>query len=101
MPVAIGAAYVVLFLAKLSHNITALGWNPSVASAFVMPETLVRTGAGGHTVMGSSPQWASLWFGLLTAKLPFHRELWGVAPTLDFFATALIVGWSVSQLANR
>lgn len=100
-PVAIGLAYVVLFLVKLSHNITALGWSPSVASAYVMPETLVRTGAGGHTVMGSSPQWASLWFGLLTANLPFHRDLWSVAPTLDFVATALIVGWSVSQLANR
>ncbi len=101
VPLAVAAGYLVLFLVRLPRNITALGWNPSVASAFVMPETLVDTGSGGHTVMGSSPQWVSLWFGLLTAKLPLHRELWGVAPTLCFIATALIVGWSVAQLANR
>jgi hypothetical protein len=97
----IAAAYIVLFLIKLPHNIAALGWSPSVASAYVMPETLVNTGTGGHTVMGSSPQWVSLWFGLLTAKLPLHRELWDIAPTLDLLATALIVGWSVVRLASR
>src|ERR1035438_755571 len=66
-----------------------------------MPETLVRTGTGGQTVMASAGQWVPLWFGLLTARLPLHRELGGIAPTLDFVATALIVGWSVSQLAER
>ncbi len=101
VPFAIAAGYLVVFAAQLPHNLAALAWNPSVGSAYVMPETLVETGTGGHTVMGSSPQWASLWFGLLTAKLPLHRELWSVAPTLLFFITALIVGWSVQQLAGR
>jgi hypothetical protein len=98
---AVAGAYIVLFLVRLSHNLNALGWSPSTASAFVMPETLVKTGPGGHTVMGSSPQWASLWFGLLTAWLPLHRELWSIAPTLMFVLTACIVGWSVDQLAGR
>jgi len=97
---AIAAAYLVLFVVKLPHNVTALGWNPDVASAFVLPETLVRTGTGGHTVLASAGQWVPLWFGLLTASLPLHRELWGIAPTLDFLASALIVGWSVKQLAG-
>jgi hypothetical protein len=101
IPLTIATIYLVLFVVLLPRNVTGLGWDPSVASAFVLPETLVNTGSGGHTVMGSSPQWVSLWFGLLTAKLPLHRELWGVAPTLMILVTALIVGWSVAQLAGR
>jgi hypothetical protein len=98
---AIAAAYLALFVVKLPHDITALGWNPDVGSAFVLPETLVETGPGGHTVLASAGQWVLLWFGLLTARLPLHRELWGIAPTLLFVTSAFIVGWSVSQLAGR
>ena len=60
VPLAIAASYLVLFLVKLPHNVTALGWNPDVGSAFVLPETLVRTGTGGHTVMVSAGQWVPL-----------------------------------------
>jgi hypothetical protein len=101
IPFAIATAYLVLFVVKLPHDVNALGWNPDVGSAFVMPETLVNTGTGGHTVLASAGQWVLLWFGLLTAKLPLHRELWGVAPTLLFVMSALTVGWSVSRLADR
>jgi hypothetical protein len=99
--IAIAIAYVIVFVLSLSHNLTRLAWNPSVSSAFTMSETLVKTGSGGATAMGSTPQWASLWFGLVTATLPLHRPLWEVAPTLLFLATSLIVGWSVLQLAGR
>jgi hypothetical protein len=97
----VGAIYLVVFVVRLPHTILELHWNPDFVSGLTMPETLVRTGTSGHTVSGSSGQWVSLWFGLLTAKLPLHRQLWGVAPTLLFLATALIVGWSVAQVANR
>jgi hypothetical protein len=98
---AIAAAYVVVFLIDLPHNITALSWDSDYASEFTIPETLVKTGTGGNMVMASSGQWVALWFGLLTANLPLHRELWGLAPTILFLITALTVGWSVSQLAGR
>jgi hypothetical protein len=101
VPLAIAAAYLLVFIVQLPRNIADLGWDSSVGSAFVMPETLVKTGAGGFTVMGSTGQWAALWFGLVTAGLPLHRQLWGVAPTLLFVATPLTVAWSVSCVANR
>src|ERR1700683_2024427 len=97
----IAAAYAIVFVVLLARNITQLAWNSDYASAFTIPETLVRTGTGGHTLMASSGQWVSLWFGLLTATLPLHRELWGIAPTLLFLASALAVGWSVSRVASR
>jgi hypothetical protein len=101
IPLAIAASYLILFVVRIPHNVTALGWDPDVGSAFVMPETLVKTGPGEGTVLASAGQWVPLWFGLLTARLPLHRELWGIAPTFLFIATAVIVGWSVAQLADR
>jgi hypothetical protein len=97
----LAAAYVIVFLVQLPRNITELGWNASTGSGFVMSETLVKTGTGGFTVMGSTGQWILLWFGLLTAGLPLHRELWGIAPTLTFVVTGPIVAWSVAQVAGR
>lgn len=101
IPATIAAAYIVMFVAKFSHNVTALNWDPDVGSALLLPETLVKTGTGGHTVLASAGQWVPLWFGLLTARLPLHRQLWEVTPTLLFITSALIVGWSVTQVANR
>jgi hypothetical protein len=101
IPLAIAAVYIVVFVTQIPHNVTAVTWDPDYASGFTIPETLVHSGTGGHTVIASSGQWVPLWFGLLTATLPLHRELWDLAPTLLFLATALIVGWSVAQVATR
>lgn len=101
IPIAIAAAYLVVFLVQLPHNVVSLTWDSDYASGYTIPETLVKTGTGGDMMMGSTGQWVPLWFGLLTATLPLHRELWDVAPTLLFFVSALVVGWSVSQLADR
>jgi hypothetical protein len=98
---AIAGVYLIVFVVQLPRNLEQLGWDPSVGSGYVMSETLVKTGTGGFTVMGSTGQWVSLWFGLLTAGLPLHRQLWGIAPTLSFLATALIIGWSVARVADR
>jgi hypothetical protein len=101
IPLALSAVYLIVFVVQLPRNITELAWDSDYASGFTLPETLVRTGPGGHTLLSSAGQWVSLWFGLLTARLPLHRELWGIAPTVLFIASALIVGWSVAQVANR
>jgi hypothetical protein len=101
IPLAIAVAYLAVFVVQLPHNIREVAWGSDYASGFTMPETLVRTGTSGNTVISSSGQWVSLWFGLLTARLPLHRQLWGAAPTLLFVTTALTVAWSVAQVANR
>jgi len=101
IPLAIAVAYAIVFAVQLPHNVAELAWSGDYASGFTVPETLVRTGNGGHIVMGSAAAWVPLWFGLLTARLPLHRELWELAPTILFVVTALTVGWSVSQVAGR
>jgi hypothetical protein len=101
IPLAIAAAYLIVFIVRLPHNITGVTWDSDYASEFTVAETIVRTGTDGNTVTASSGQWVGLWFGLLTAWLPLHRELWSIAPTLLFVATAFTVGWSVAQISVR
>lgn len=101
IPFAIASAYVVVFIARFPHNLSEITWDADYSAYFVMFETFARTGPAGHTVISSSGQWVTLWFGMLTAKLPLHRELWSIAPTLALVATALVVGWSVAQISIR
>src|SRR5580700_2237290 len=101
IPFCFAAAYVVVFLVQLPHNLWVIGWNSDYSSDFTMPTTLVQAGTGGGTVLGTAGGYLALWVGLLTAKLPLHRELWEIAPTALFIGTALTVGWSVAQVADR
>ncbi len=101
IPFVFAAAYFVVFIAQLPHNLWVIGWNSDYASGFTIPATLVETGTGGHTVLSTTGAYLPLWFGLLTATLPLHRELWELAPTGLFLLTALAVGWSVAQIASR
>jgi hypothetical protein len=101
LPLTIAAAYVVLFIVQLPRNVVDLAWSSDYATAFTIPETVAHTGTGGDTIITSGGQWLPLLFGVLTAKLPLHRQLWEVAPTLLLLLTALIVGWSVAQVADR
>jgi len=97
----LAALYFAIFAAKFTDNVGALDWISDYASGFTVTTTLAKTGSGGHTVISTTGAWVPLWFGLLTAKLPFHRQLWEAAPTAVFFLTALTIGWSVGQLAGR
>jgi hypothetical protein len=101
IPFAVATVYLVVFVAQLPHNLWVLWWNSDYTSGFTVPEAIVRTGTGGNTVLGTTGGYIQLWFGLLTANLPLHRELWEIGPTVVFIATALTVGWSVAQVANR
>jgi hypothetical protein len=101
VPFALAAVYGLVFLLQLQHNIREIAWSSDYSSAFTIAETVARSGTGGHTVLSGSGQWVSLWFGLLTARLPFHHELWGLAPTLSFICAASLLGWSLAQLTTR
>jgi hypothetical protein len=97
----IAAVYIVVFVLQLPRNIGQLGWVSDFASCFILPETLVKSGTGGHTLLSTTGAYLPLWFGLLTAKLPLHRQLWEIGPTLLLLASALTIGWSVAQVACR
>jgi len=97
----LAGAYLVVFVVQLPHNLGDLGWVSDYVSGFVISQTVVDTGTGGHTLLSTTGAYLPLWFGLLTAHWPLHRQIWELAPTLLFLASALTVGWSVAQVADR
>jgi hypothetical protein len=100
-PLGLAAAYFVLFLARLPQNIVDVLWDSDYASGFTLTQSVAQAGDGGHTVISTTGAYLPLWFGLLTAHLPFHRQLWEIAPTLLSAVTALTIGWSVARVASR
>ncbi len=101
IPLGIAVLYLVVFVVKLPHNLKEILWIGDYSTPFTMIETIARDGAGAHTMFGTSGQFVPTWYGLLTAYLPLHRELWEITPTLTFLAMALLVGWCVAQLSDR
>lgn len=98
---ALAVIYFALFVLRFAGNIAALDWVSDYSSGFLLAETLVKTGTGGNTVISTTGAYAPLWFGLLTAHLPLHRQLWEIMPAVLFVGTALTIGWSVAQVAGR
>jgi hypothetical protein len=99
---AFAVVYLVYFFAHLHTSIFSLLWNSDFAGGFTLPETLIHTGSGGNTVISTTGAWADLWYGLLTAHLGFHRQLWEISPAILFAITGLVLGrgvWRVSNLA--
>ncbi len=101
LPCGIAVVYLGIFVTRLPHIIWELGWSSDYASGFTVPEAVVKDGTGGHTVLGTSGLYVPLWFGLLTARLPLHRQLWEMAPTSLFIGSALTIGWSLARIATR
>ena len=102
VPCGIAAVDPCVFVARLPHNIWSTWMEQRLRLWLYRAHNSRRhTGTGGHTVLGTYGSYVALWFGLLTARLPLHRELWELAPTALFIATALTIGWSVTQVATR
>jgi hypothetical protein len=100
VPLIIAAAYLVVFLLQLQHNLVALTWNSDVASAFTLPETLVRTGTGGHTVLASTGSYIPLWFELFGGYLGGQRAT-GELQSLLGIAVDVVVGVALLALSVR
>jgi hypothetical protein len=96
----LAAVYVVLLIVRFPQLIGWLNGDADYASAYVLPE-LIAHGHTGGVMMSTQGAWASLWFGLATAWLSFHRVLWEIAPALIALLSALVVGWATARVATR
>ncbi|MGO9898391.1 MAG: hypothetical protein ACLP0J_01570 [Solirubrobacteraceae bacterium] len=99
--IVLAAVYGVFFIVRLHDSITSLLWYSDYASGFEVTQTVAQFGSGGHTVISTTGAWAPLWFGLLTASLPLHRQLWEISPTLLSIGTALFIAWWVARVSSR
>lgn len=100
LPLLVAAGYIVLLIARSPELISWLNRDGDFASAFVLTEAISH-GHTGAVVMGTQGAWVSLWYGLLTQGLPFHRILWEISPALLAAVAAAIVGGTVARLSSR
>jgi hypothetical protein len=86
------AAYLITLGLQFRSIVVAMNWVSDSSSGFEIARTLSTGGDHGRVVMTTSGQYVSLWFGLATARMPGHREIWEAAPyAVYLFAVGLLV----------
>jgi hypothetical protein len=97
LPAAIGAAFLILFAARLPALIGRVYWDSDAATATVIAETF-----GHGTVILERFGWfTGLWFELLTKPLPFHRQVWEIGPYVFALVSVALLAWASWRLAGR
>ena len=100
IPVVLAAAYVAVLVVRFPDLIRWISGDADYASAFILPQAIAH-GHTGQVVLSTQGAWLSLWYGLATAGLSFHRVLWELSPALLALASACVIGWATARVATR
>lgn len=98
--VAVAAAWAIVLLADFGAVLAHVYSDRDIVSAPVIGE-LYGEAHGSQVVLGYLPWYTALWFELLTRWLPFHREVWELAPWVCSVAAVAIVAWATAKAAGR
>lgn len=97
LPIALAGVYGLIVLGRFRGLTAYVYTNSDFAMAPVIGHALGSTPPGTHVMIGDYGWYEPLVFIRFTDWLPFHRQLWDVAPLLfDVGALALLV-WSVRR----
>jgi hypothetical protein len=96
----LAAAWIALLLATFGSVLGTIDWNADIASTFTIGEFYPHVPDGATVTLASYPWYATLWFELLTRHLPFHREIWEVAPWLGSVAAVGLLSWTTARVAG-
>jgi hypothetical protein len=98
-PGALALVYVTILLVRLGAFLAGLAENADNVAPWYLASQM-----GGHdgiVWLGNSAWYSTLWFDIATRALPFHRELWQLAPLAAAAVTVAAVGWSTARVAGR
>jgi hypothetical protein len=95
-PVLVGAAYLGVFAARFPELIERVYWDSDASTAARVAETL----GSGTIVLDRYGWYTGLWLAALTEPLPFHRQLWEVAPYLASLGSVALLAWASWRLAG-
>ena len=99
LPCMLALAYLVLLGFRFPRLISWENADSDIASAYVLTDAISH-GHTGQVVMSTQGSWVSLWYGLLTHGLSFHRLLWEISPALLALAAAILIGLTVASLTS-
>ena len=100
-PAVLAFAWLVLLFADFGSIVSVLYANADTVSAPVIGELFPHAPPGAMTTLGYLPWYTALWFELATRWVPFHRQLWEVAPWLASLVGIALVSWSTAKVAGR
>lgn len=93
--------YLVLLGVQFGALISTTNLDADTVSAPVIGELFGSAPAHAGVVLGQFGWYATLLFELATKWLPFHRQIWEVAPYAMALGGAALTAWSVWQVAGR
>src|SRR6266567_3043620 len=94
LPALIGAAFFIVFVARLPSLVKRVYWDSDAATATVVAQTFGH----GLVVLERYGWFTALWFELLTKHLPLHRQIWEGAPYLFSLVSAALLAWASWRL---
>jgi hypothetical protein len=100
-PAALLLAWLGLLLGSFGAIVGVIYSNADIVSAPAIGELFPKEASGATTVLGFLPWYSTLWFELATRWLPFHRQLWEVAPWVASLAGIALVAWGTTKAAGR
>lgn len=80
--------------------VNALTYNADLVSPMVIADTLATARGPQDVVFGTYAPYTTLWFNMLTRRLPFHRELWEAGPLLLSLVGVGLLIWVARRLAG-
>jgi hypothetical protein len=101
LPLPVGAAYLVLLLAKFNQIVAATYLNADAASAPVVGELFGGSPAHRQVFLGQMGWFSTLLFELATRSLPAHRQLWETVPYAMALASVAMIAWAAFRVAGR
>lgn len=101
LPLPLGAAYLLLIVAKFNQIVAALYLNADYASAPVIGQLFGGAPAHRTVVLGQVGWFSTLMFELATRWLPGHRQLWEAAPYAMALASVVLISWGAWKVAGR
>jgi hypothetical protein len=98
---AFGGAYLGFLFADFGAIVRGIYLNADVAAAPVIGQLYGEAPNSASVVLGFLPWYTTLWFELATRHVPFHAELWEVAPWVASVAGIAAVAWATAKAAGR
>jgi hypothetical protein len=85
-------AFTLSFARKFAMLANSLTFNADLVSPMIIADTVATTKGHHDVVFGTYAPYTTVWFNVITRRLPFHREIWETAPmVLSLLGVSLLV----------
>lgn len=101
IPIATAGVYVLALAYQLPRLLqNYYHWRPDFVWAPLLARDLASAGPGGIINVGDTPHYSTIWFLILTERLPFSRQIWDFAPFIITLGGLALMAWAARKVAG-